>query len=103
MTKEEVLKIMGTAPNKGTYLEQSVVINNPHQTETIKGYKETFEAIFYFTDAVEDRGGWIQSEITDEELTILLFKDGKLLGWGEDFARETIPDYEVWKFRKFFK
>ena len=103
MTKEDVLRVMGTVPNKGKYLDGQEIINNPYKTETLKEGNEIFEAVFYFTDVVEDRGGWMKAEVTDDELTLLLFKDGKLLGWGDDFAKQTIPNYEVWKFRRFFK
>ena len=103
MTKEEVLKIMGTAPKKGNYwIDEYAVVENPSKSETVEGKEATFEVIYYFTSAIEERGRWNRSEPRYDELTPLLFKDGKLAGWGADFVKENVPNYELLKFRYLF-
>jgi len=101
MSKEEALKIMGTTSAKGNYLEGHAVIENPYKSETIQGTVDTFEVLYYLTNPFEDRGGWFKSDVTYEELTPLLFKNGRLAGWGDDFLKKSIPDYELFKFRHF--
>ncbi len=33
--------------------------------------------------------------ITDDELTPVVFDDGKLIGWGSDFLQVKIQKYEI--------
>jgi len=101
MTKDEVLKVMGTSSRTGNFFEGHAVIENPYKSETVQGGNETFEVFYYLTDPYEDRGGWFKTDMTYDELTPLLFRNGLLAGWGDDFLRKNIPDYELFKFRHF--
>ncbi|MFA6378470.1 MAG: DUF3192 domain-containing protein [Candidatus Omnitrophota bacterium] len=101
MAKEDALKVMGSDPKKGNFIEGHAVIENPYKSETVQGVGETFEVYYYLTNPFEDRGGWFKTDITYDELTPLLFKNGFLAGWGDDFLKKSIPDYELFKFRHF--
>lgn len=103
MSKDEVLAVMGTQTAKGGYWDGHVTIKNPYKTETVQGKTGILEAVSYLTDPMADRENWSNSEIEEEELTVLFFQDGKFAGWGQDFEKENIANYEVWKYRRFFK
>lgn len=103
MNKDEVLKVMGTQTSKGGYWDGHATIKNPYKTEKVEGKSGTLEAVSYFTDPIADRENWSDADVEEEELTVLFFKDGKLAGWGQDFEKENIANYEVWKYRRFFK
>lgn len=96
MSKAEVLQIMGT---KTMVLETHTVtfgpevkrINNPYRVEAIKGEDgETYELLFYYTDRKKADG-----VITDDELTPLVIKDDKLIGWGWTFVNDDIKKYQI--------
>jgi hypothetical protein len=102
MTKDEALKVMGTSPQKGGYIDSYGVINNPCKSETIQGKNGPYDAVYYFTDPQETRDQWEKSEITYDEMTALLFQDGKLAGWGKKFLKENVPEYELLRFHYLF-
>ncbi|MCX5681634.1 MAG: DUF3192 domain-containing protein [Candidatus Omnitrophica bacterium] len=103
MTKEDALKVMGSDSKKGNYwIDDCAIVKNPSKSETVDGKDGAFEVIYYFTKAIEDRGRWDKTEPTYAELTPLLFKDGKLAGWGQNFVKDNVPNYELMKFRHLF-
>ena len=87
MTKAQALSVMGTQ----TYeVEWGRRINNPYRTETIRSKDgESVLLIFYYTD-VKAR----DDAITDDELTPLVFEDGKLVGWGWSYLDQNTQKYE---------
>ena len=96
MSKEEALRVMGTetfsaggvdlfAGNKG----QAVIITNPYRSEILQGKDKTFEVLYYVTD---DKG--FRGAITDDDLTPLVFDNGKLIGWGRSFLQDNAQKYE---------
>lgn len=93
MTKDEVLKIMGTKTTKayqgwdGGFVD---VINNPYRSEILQGENKTLEVLYYYTDKKKADGA-----ITDDELTPLVFEDNKLIGWGWGFLEKNIQKYEI--------
>jgi len=99
MTKQEVLGIMGTETvhmpllgfgrgwRQSDYIE---TINNPYKSEILPGKEKTFDVLYYYTD--EKR---VDGAITDDELTPLVFDDGKLIGWGQGFLDGNIQKYEI--------
>ena len=92
MTKEQVLNLMGTKTikvydNWGNLVE---VINNPYKTETLKGKDKTFEVWYYYTEIKKADGA-----ISDDELTPIIFDEGKLIGWGWSFFEDTAKKYEL--------
>jgi len=100
MSKEEVVRIMGTqsfsaggsdfirATNSSKGPE--VTINNPYRSEILQGKDKTFEVLYYVTD---DKAG--SGVITDDDLTPLIFDNGKLIGWGRSFLQDNIQKYEI--------
>jgi len=67
-----------------------VTISNPYRSEILQGKEKTFEIVYYVTDVKRDDGA-----ITDDELTPLVFDDGKLIGWGSGFLEVNIQKYEI--------
>lgn len=95
MSKEEVLKVMGTK-SFSTYSQGNVLgipsyltITNPYRSEVMRGKDDKiFEVIYYVTDVKDD-----DNAITDDELTPLVFDNGKLIGWGQSFLQDNIQKY----------
>jgi hypothetical protein len=79
MTQDQVHDIMGQQLAIGYYAQTSdykpLTIPNPYKAETIKG---TAYVIEYYVDSIRQPDG----VISDNELTPLVFKDGKLVGRG---------------------
>ena len=74
MTKPEVLRLMGTQ----TVETEFMTITNPYRIQSFQGGGgETHEIVFYYTDRKKTDGA-----ITDDELTPLVFRAGRLKGWG---------------------
>jgi len=98
MTKGEVLGIMpkgkGTViPFAGPYtglIGRGITINNPYRSEILQGKDKTFEVIYYVTDIKTK-----ESVVTDDDLTPLVFDNGKLIGWGWNFLNDNVQKYEI--------
>lgn len=97
MSKSEVLEIMGTKTmilktfNDIELRHDIQRINNPYRVEAIKSKDgETYEILFYYTD-MKKRDG----VITDDELTPLVIKNDKLIGWGWTFVNDNIRKYQI--------
>jgi hypothetical protein len=93
ITKEQALQIMGstTFVSSSSFFnsffgsgeqEKAMVINNPYRSEILPVKDKTLEVIYYVTDVKKNDGA-----ITDDELTPLVFDDGKLIGWGQSFLK----------------
>jgi hypothetical protein len=66
------------------YNEIPVTINNPYRNEIVAGKDgSTLEVFYYVTDVHRNDG-----LITDDELTPLVFDNGKLIGWGQTFLND---------------
>jgi hypothetical protein len=61
--------------DKGT-----LYVNNPYRTETVYCQEQTAKVLWYYTTVRCDNG-----QIANDELTPVLFVDGKLVGWGQRF------------------
>jgi hypothetical protein len=86
MTKAEVLSIMGSETKK---LLEGTIVNSPYRAETIKDNAgNSLEIMFFYTDEKESLG-----VISDDELTPVILKDGKVDGWGRTFLSEIAPSY----------
>ena len=99
MTKPEVLNAMGTKSIKtggGTLgmltlgLPPGQKVTNPWRVEMYEAGGSNWEILFYYTD-VKRRDG----AITDDELTPLVLKDGKLDGWGWTYLTDVAGKYEI--------
>jgi outer membrane protein assembly factor BamE (lipoprotein component of BamABCDE complex) len=86
LSKADVLALMGTTTIKTI---NGVNINHPYKTETKKirndkGEIVTAEVVFYYTDEkIAD------AAINDDELTPMIFTNGKLEGWGWTYLKDT--------------
>ncbi len=93
MLKSDVLNIMGTqtiTAYESAQSAQMIVITNPYRTEIMKNEKgENLEVLFYYTD--EKRLG----QITDNELTPIVLKDGKVEGWGRSYLMDVVYSYRA--------
>jgi hypothetical protein len=100
LSKREVLEIMGTRNMwVCTYGPACVVLpmlymeraTNPHRTETAKASDGTaLEIYFYQTDTRTADGA-----TTDDELSPLVFENGRLAGWGWTFLRQNAERYQI--------
>lgn len=98
MTKEEAINIMpkgkGTViPFAGPYtglIGRGMTINNPYRSEILQGKDKAFEVIYYVTDVKKN-----DDAVTDDELTPLVFDNGKLIGWGWGFLQDNAQKYEI--------
>lgn len=91
MSREEVSGILGdqvvigyeiTDPKQGS--TKPIVISNPQKAETIAQGTRTYEVVYYFTHIVKADGS-----ITDDELTPLIFENGRLTGKGWYFLNKV--------------
>ena len=94
MPKEEVMSTMGTKTISayGDIFGSggSSIINNPYRSEILQGKDKVFEVLYYYTD-VKKR----DDAVTDDELTPLVFDNGKLIGWGWGFLQDNAQKYEI--------
>lgn len=98
MDKQGVLQIMGTETIQ-TYTGDNIFdphyykdkkIPNPYRTEIVREDDKNFEVLYYYTDIKKQDGA-----ITNDELTPLVFDNGKLIGWGWSFFEDTTQKYEI--------
>ena len=87
MSQQEVVDLMGDHTVIGYEMEKSkedaytpIVLKNPYRLETLKVQDKTLEAAFYYTHVKQ-----ADDIIADEELTPLVFQEGKLIGKGWPF------------------
>jgi outer membrane protein assembly factor BamE (lipoprotein component of BamABCDE complex) len=86
MGKPEVSSIMGTK----LYSTMAGKMTNPYRSEMYRAQGSSIEVLMYYTD--------IKSEakaITDDDLTPVIFVDGKLDGWGWSYWQSMIQKYEI--------
>jgi hypothetical protein len=93
MTKEQALAIMGNKSGGGTFGEPTV--NSPYKSEILQGKDKTFEVLYYYTDIESTIYTANPATITDDELTPLVFDNGRLLGWGTSFLDSNIKKYRI--------
>jgi hypothetical protein len=99
MPRDSVLAIMGVGSVEISNKWEVGLVNprrrdwtltNPHRTETLSGPADTLEVLFYYTDVKRS-----DDAITDDELTPLVIKDGRLIGWGYSFLDDSVQKYEI--------
>jgi len=95
MSKEKVVNIVGTKPKevidpKASNDQIFATISNPYRSETIQGNGKNLEVVFYVTD---DKDG--NSVISNEELTPLVFEEGKMIGWGWSYLVSDDQKFEI--------
>lgn len=80
MTREQVSAVMGDRKEAQVYnlYEKAEILANPHRAETHAGKDKTlFEVRYYY--AYQRKA---DNKITTDELCPVIFRDGKLEGWG---------------------
>jgi hypothetical protein len=88
LRKETAMEMMGTEASKGVFMW----IDNPYRSETLMGKDgKNYEVLHYYTDLKQR-----DDRITDDELTPLVFHDGKLIGWGYLFLDQRVPPKPVY-------
>jgi hypothetical protein len=87
MTKAEVVECMGERIWRDWDGDE---ISNPYRTESAVAKDGTpLEVLFYYTD-VKRRDG----AITDDELTPVVLKSNRVIGWGWSFLG-NVSKYEI--------
>jgi hypothetical protein len=86
MTKEQALATMGHKSGGGRFGEPTV--NSPYKSEILPSGEKTFEVLYYYTDIKSAIYTANPATVTDDELTPLVFDNGKLIGWGADFLED---------------
>ncbi|MCX5711562.1 MAG: DUF3192 domain-containing protein [Candidatus Omnitrophica bacterium] len=76
MTKDQVLGIMNSEP----FVWNNMTIANPFRISMLQGSRQMYEVVYYVTTVVTD-----DNIIDENELTPLVFANGKLVGWGWDY------------------
>ena len=64
-------------------------IENPFKTEIYSNDIDVYKILYFYTDLVKTDGF-----ITDEELTPIIFKNNKLIGWGRDVWKKIVDTNE---------
>ncbi len=97
MPKDSMIVVMGTEKAQGKYWKglvnggyerQDYV--NPYRTETLAGNDVTLLVYLYYTDLKSADGA-----ITDDELTPVVLRDERVIGWGWMFLDDAAKKYEV--------
>ncbi len=52
--------------------------------------ESVYTIVYYYTDTIK-----ADKAITDDELTPLVFKDDRLIGWGREMLNTMIQKYEL--------
>lgn len=92
MKEQEAVELMGSDTVKfGNALVGYQTITNPFRAETLMSRDgQTFEVLFYWTD-LKSRDNVMEKN----ELTPLVFSEGKLAGWGWTFLTQWASSYEI--------
>ena len=88
MTKAEVLQIMGDKSARASFGKNAVTITNPYRSEIRQENGKTYEILYYYTH--QDQRDWPTKrfKILERELTPIIFYDGKVVGWGQEFVEK---------------
>ena len=89
MSKQQVISLMGSEIYNDSYGEG--VISKPFKTAMYTKNEVVIEIVYYYT---ENKGG-IGYRVDDEELTPLVFINGKLDSWGWESWVEKAKRYDI--------
>ena len=87
MTKVQVLEIMGTTTITSV---DGTMINSPFRSETTAQNGLNYEITFFYTDTKKADGS-----ITDDELTPVVYFEGKVVGYGWSYLKDNIKKYQL--------
>ncbi|MDD5327818.1 MAG: DUF3192 domain-containing protein [Phycisphaerae bacterium] len=85
MSKEQAMAVMGRKSGGGRFGEPTV--NSPYKSETLQSGEKTLDVLYYYTDIESAIYSANPSIITEDELTPLVFDNGRLIGWGTKFLK----------------
>ena len=86
MIKQEVISIMGAE----TLSRDDVSVGKPYKNSMYNKNGDVIEIFFYYTEARQFDG-----KLTDDELTPLVFINGKLDSWGWESWVEKAKRYDI--------
>jgi len=89
MSKDEMLAVMGTEQDIQAYnlYTPAKKFSNPYKTEIHRIEGREYEVVFYYTDFHTADG-----KVTEDELTPLVLREDKLLGWGWELFDSTVRE-----------
>ncbi len=87
MSKQDVLTIMGTKTITAKY---GYVITSPFRSDMHRVKGISLEILYFYTDKKSADGA-----ITDDELTPVIIKNGKVDGWGWSYWKDLIKKNEI--------
>lgn len=87
MSKEEMLSVMGSERDIQAYnlYTPAKKFSNPYKSGIYRSQGTEYEVVFYYTDFHTADG-----KVTEDELTPIIFRDGRVLGWGWGIFDNTI-------------
>jgi hypothetical protein len=88
MSKEQAVAAMGHKSGGGRFGEPTV--NSPYKSEILLSGEKSFEVLYYYTDVKNAIYIANPATVHDDELTPLIFDNGKLIGWGTSFLDSNI-------------
>jgi hypothetical protein len=96
MSKEQAMAVMGTRAFRDDD-DGDFVVPNPYRTESYQALDGTmYELLSYYTDLNKS-----DYKLSKDEMTPLIFENGKLIGWGWvfvdklDMRHATLPSAET--------
>lgn len=87
MTKQEVISIMGS---KTVDTIGGARVPSPFRTSMYQRSGDVIEIYFYYTQFI-----WADGRVTDDELTPIVFINGKLDSWGWESWVEKAKRYDI--------
>lgn len=66
------------------------ILYNPHRSETYEAGGSSWEVLLYYTHVAQDDG-----QVTDDELTPIVLRDGTLTGWGWTHWAAQVGRYDI--------
>ena len=99
MSRAEVERVMGNAEVGGSLFDvlygrvQYQSAKNPMREERVRGSDGAeYEVLFYYTDLITR-----DEKITDDELTPIAFRDGRIAGIGYGFLGPRVSKYSQYR------
>lgn len=88
MTRPEVLELMGDKSARTSFGKNAVTVTNPYRSELRQANGQNYEVLYYYTH--QDQKDWPgkRFKILERELTPVVLKEDKVIGWGNKFLSD---------------